>query len=60
MLSQEYCEIFKNTYFGEHLRTAASEAVMRVLIATLVCCEKTVNFDKIRIFDTETNIQFGF
>ena len=20
----EYCEIFKNTYFGEHLRTATS------------------------------------
>ena len=24
MFSDEYCEIFKNTYFEEHLRTAAS------------------------------------
>ena len=24
-LSCEYCEIFKNTYFEEHMRTAASE-----------------------------------
>ena len=24
MFSCEYCEIFKNTYFGKHLRTAAS------------------------------------
>ena len=23
--SNEYCEILKNTYFEEHLRTAASE-----------------------------------
>ena len=25
MFSCEYCEIFKNAYFEEHLRTAASE-----------------------------------
>ena len=25
MLFREYCEIFKNTYFEKHLRTAASE-----------------------------------
>ena len=25
MFSCGYCEIFKNTYFEEHLRTAASE-----------------------------------
>ena len=25
MFSFEYCKIFKNTYFEEHLRTAASE-----------------------------------
>ena len=24
MFSCEYCEIFKNNYFGEHLRTTAS------------------------------------
>ena len=24
MFSSEYCEIFKNTYFEQHLRTAAS------------------------------------
>ena len=24
VFSREYCEIFKNTYFEEHLRTAAS------------------------------------
>ena len=25
MFSCEYCEIFKNTYFEEHLRTAAPD-----------------------------------
>ena len=25
MFSSEYCEIFKNTYFEEHLQTAASD-----------------------------------
>ena len=25
MLSFEFCEIFKNTFFTEHLRTAASK-----------------------------------
>ena len=25
MFSREYCKIFKDTYFPEHLRTAASE-----------------------------------
>ena len=25
VFSYEYCEIFKNTYFKEYLRTAASE-----------------------------------
>ena len=25
MFSSEYCEIFKNTYFEEHLLTAASD-----------------------------------
>ena len=25
VFSSEYCKIFKNTYFEEHLRTAASE-----------------------------------
>ena len=25
MFSREYCEFFKNIYFQEHLRTAASE-----------------------------------
>ena len=29
MFSCEYCEIFKNTYFEEHLRTAASEVTLR-------------------------------
>ena len=27
MISCEFGEIFKNTYFGEHLRTAASESM---------------------------------
>ena len=26
MFSYEYCEIFKSTFFEEHLRTAASES----------------------------------
>ena len=25
LFNSEYCEIFKSTYFEEHLRTAASE-----------------------------------
>ena len=31
MFSSEYCEIFKNTYFEEHLRPAASEFKFPVL-----------------------------
>ena len=32
VLSCEYCEIFKNTYFEEHLRTAASVLLIIKLI----------------------------
>ena len=28
LFDSEYCEIFKSTYFEEHLRTAASENVL--------------------------------
>ena len=28
MFSYEYCEIFKKTYFEEHLQTAASTSIM--------------------------------
>ena len=28
LYNSEYCEIFKSTYFEEHLRTAASENVL--------------------------------
>ena len=31
LLNSEYCEIFKSTYFEEHLRTAASENVFMKL-----------------------------
>ena len=30
MFSCEYCEISKNTYFEEHLRTAASEVTLGI------------------------------
>ena len=30
LFNSEYCEIFKGTYFEEHLRTAASENVFRI------------------------------
>ena len=34
VLSCEYCEIFKNTYFEEHLRTAASVLlIIKLLIS---------------------------
>ena len=32
MFSREYCEIFKNTYFEEHLRTAASIVINKFSI----------------------------
>ena len=31
LFNSEYCEIFKSTYFKEHLRTAASENVFMKL-----------------------------
>ena len=31
LFNSEYCEIFKRTYFEEHLRTAASENVFMKL-----------------------------
>ena len=31
LFNSEYCEVFKNTYFEEHLRTAASENVFMEL-----------------------------
>ena len=34
VFSSEYCKIFKNTYFEEHLRTAAS--VTKALIVLLL------------------------
>ena len=36
MFSCEYCEIFKSTYFDEHLRTAASKEY-KILIVTNTC-----------------------
>ena len=35
VFSCEYCEIFKNTYFEEHLRTAASDIINIIPYATL-------------------------
>ena len=37
----------------------ASEVLMRVLIVTLVCWEKTINFDKVITVDIKTKIPFG-
>ena len=31
MFSYEYCEIFENIYFEEHLQTATSEALLKIL-----------------------------
>ena len=40
MFSCEICEIFKNTYFEEHLRTTASDIlVKRVLKVTVEQCQ---------------------
>ena len=36
MFSWEYCEIFKNTYFGKHLQTAASVDEISVFYVVLV------------------------
>ena len=30
VISCEYCEIFKNTFFEEHLQTAASKSIGKV------------------------------
>ena len=45
MFSCEYCEIFKNTYFKKHLRTAASELALG--IDCLRLCFWTVAFKTI-------------
>ena len=34
MLSSEYCKIFKNTYFEEHLPTAAFDFLKQLWVAT--------------------------
>ena len=37
MFSSEYCEIFKNIYFEEHLRTVASEKTKSQQTKACVC-----------------------
>ena len=37
MFSSEYCEIFKNIYFEEHLQTTASEKTKSQQIKACVC-----------------------
>ena len=37
--SFEYCEIFKSTYFEEHLRTVASEDVFMKMRKIKICKE---------------------
>ena len=47
MFSCKFCEIFKNTYFVEHLQTAASEFInMKKYVNGCQCCNqrKMVNF----------------
>ena len=39
LCSSEYCEIFKSTYFEEHLGTAASENVLMKLRKIKICKE---------------------
>ena len=39
LFSSEYCEIYKSTYFEEHLRTAASENVFMKLRKIKICKE---------------------
>ena len=41
MLSGEYCEIFKNIYFAEHLQTTASEKTKSQQIKACVCKKST-------------------
>ena len=38
LFNSEYCEIFKSTYFEEHLRTAASENMFMKLRKIKDCC----------------------
>ena len=41
MFSSEYCEIFKNIYFEEHLQTTASEKTKNQKIKACVCKKST-------------------
>ena len=41
LFSCEYCEIFKNNFFEEHLRTAAS-AVLQTTQLTFSCLKSTI------------------
>ena len=41
MFCREYCEIFKNIYFEEHVRTAASEKIKSQQIKACVSKKST-------------------
>ena len=51
LFSPEYCEIFKTTYFEEHLRTAASENVFMKLRKIKIYSEVLIYIKK-QVFST--------
>ena len=50
MFSCEYCEIFKNTYFKEHLQTAASPETTYVLVQLEISCYEQYDFCDLLLF----------
>ena len=64
MLSCEYCEIFKNTYFIEHLRTAASvllikKLLIKYLASADLCSIKIITWFLLRRFVYLLRIYFS-
>ena len=50
MFSCEYDDISKNTYFKEHLRTAASPETTYVLIQLQILCYEQYDFCELLLF----------
>ena len=50
VFSFEYCEIFKNTYFEEHLQTAASPETTYVLVQLQISCYEQYDFCDLLLF----------
>ena len=52
LFNSEYCEIFKSTYFKEHLRTAASENVFKKLRKNWIYSKGVLILHKKKVFST--------